>query len=75
MMEWKLDLECPHCGHEQNHTASFDSGCFDECGGISNLMRIRCSDWNCDKEFWFTAAISFDVSAEKTFKRKPKGGE
>lgn len=70
MWEFNIEVECPKCGHEEYECVEFSEGTFDDGGGNSNLMEVFCN--SCDKTFWFKGRISFDISVEEVFKKKPK---
>lgn len=70
MWELLCDVECPHCGHENDHTTvAFNMDESDQCGCNSHLMEQVC--FECDKSFFFDAYVSFDVDVNNIWKKKP----
>lgn len=71
MRELKVDVECPHCGYENNWVDTpFDPDELHCRGGYSRLAKHCC--FECDKDFWFNAYVSFETEANAVFKKKPK---
>lgn len=71
MRELKVDVECPHCGHENDWVVTpFNPDEFDDHGGNSCLSEHCC--FECDKDFWFYAYVSFETEVTDVFKKKPE---
>lgn len=74
MEEFDSYVQCPHCGEEQRETFAFNFMNADPSGCESQLHQFMCDNYEdgCGKKFWARAYVSFDVSADYTYKTKPQ---
>lgn len=74
MEEFRIYVTCPHCEEEQSEHFAFNFMEADECGCDSQLHEFTCDNYEagCGKKFWAKGHVSFETSADYTYKTKPK---
>lgn len=71
-MEFEIEVECPHCDCEQTCLVEFNDNEFDKFGGQSYVMKQKCMDEDCEKDFWFDVSLRFDLDVDNVYSKKPK---
>lgn len=72
MWEFSVQVECPHCGVEDNQTATFDPDMLGDAGGSGHVDAGFCGDDDCGKDFWFRADMSIDIDCYESWITKPE---
>lgn len=70
MEEFSLDVECPHCGAESTQHIDFDFRESDQSGCDSGIRQRDC--YECDKKYWVSARVNFEVEISEIYAKKPK---
>lgn len=69
-IELKVNVDCPFCGEGNIESAEFDTYQGDDQGVNSGEYKSYCME--CDKDFYFTARVNFEVESESTSLSKEK---